>query len=235
MAKLATDVLREIKLGANPIKAKSLSRYFKTGKGEYGEGDVFVGLMVPEARKIAVHFGELSLPEVKKLLTLNIHEARLIALLILIYQFQKGDAVLQKRIFDFCLANTRTINNWDLVDHSAPPIIGEYLFTRNRAILFKLARSKNIWERRIAIVATSAFIARGECHDTFGIAEILMKDSHDLIHKATGWMLREVGKRCGEKVLAAFLEKYASVMPRTMLRYSIEHFSKEKRAYFLKR
>ena len=231
----AAEVLRELRRIADPVKAKILSRFFKTGKGEYGEGDVFLGIMVPDSRIIARKYSELELPEVKKLLHSKFHEARLIGLLILVHNFERDDAAAQGIIYRFYLSNATRINNWDLVDLSASRIVGVYLEKRNRAILLKLAKSKNLWERRIAIIATLAFIVKKDYRDTFRIAEMLMTDSHDLIHKATGWMLREVGKRCGESVLEKFLQKHASHMPRTMLRYAIERFPKKKRIYFLNR
>ena len=227
----------------NKEKAKNLAWFFKTGKGDYGEGDVFLGITVPETRKLAKKYGELTLPEIEKLLKSKYHEARLCALLLLVHQYRKTKIERNKKeIFDFYLKNTVYINNWDLVDLSAGYIVGDYLIDKNhstklmasRKILKKLAKSKNLWERRIAMIATFAFIYQGEYKDTFQIAEILLEDKHDLIQKAVGWMLREVGKRVSEKELENFLKKYAKKMPRTTLRYAIERFPEPKRQMYLK-
>ncbi|MFA6050788.1 MAG: DNA alkylation repair protein [Candidatus Paceibacterota bacterium] len=230
----AKDVIAALKANADPRKAGFLSGFFKTGKGEYAEGDVFLGLTVPESRLIAKEFGELNFEEIEKLLASSFHEARLIALLILVSQFKKGDQKKQKDIFNFYLAHTEDINNWDLVDTSAPQIVGGYLLKKDRKILYKLAKSKNIWERRIAIVSTYSFIRNGGFDDTLALSLVLMKDKHDLIHKAVGWMLREVGKK-NEKVLSAFLDTHCLALPRTALRYSIERFPEKIRLSYLKR
>ena len=227
-----SNIKEEISKKANKQKAAILSRFFKTGKGEYGEGDIFLGIKVPEQREIARKFKEIPMSEVKELIDSKIHEYRMIALLVIIEKYIRADEKEKEKIFSFYLKNTSNINNWDLVDLSAPQIVGGFLLERDRQILYYLAVSKKLWERRIAIVSTFAFIKRGEIKDTFKIAELLLADSHDLIHKAVGWMLREAGKR-DKKSEAAFLEKYAVKMPRTMLRYAIEKFPEEERVYFL--
>lgn len=220
---------------SNKKRAIGSARFFKTGPGEYGEGDIFLGLTVPQCRVVSQGYKNISLPTIKKLLVSKIHEERLIALLILVDQYTRGNDQAKTTIFNFYLSNTKFINNWDLVDLSADKIVGEFLYTTSPVILKKLAISKNLWERRIAIIATFAFIKKGEYKTTFSITKILLHDNHDLIHKACGWMLREVGKRVSKKQLQIFLNQYATIMPRTMLRYSIEHFSdKERKQYLLK-
>ncbi len=215
-----------------PQQAAILARFFKTGPGEYGEGDRFIGVKVPVIRKIARECKALPLPEVECLLHSDIHEERLLALVILVGQFEKGDDDSRKRIYDLYLANTCVINNWDLVDLSAPQIVGGYLQNHSRKGLDGLAKSASLWERRIAILATFYFIRHGDFADTLRIAERLLDDRADLIHKAAGWMLREVGKR-DVLVLEAFLEKHCRVMPRTMLRYAIERLPEKKRRSYL--
>lgn len=220
----------------NKKRALGAARYFKTGIGQYGEGDIFIGLTVPMSREIAKQFCQLSLKAIENLLVSKIHEERLIALLILVEQFRNTSLSDKKLLFNFYLAHTTYINNWDLVDLSADKIVGEYLVDKPPTLLIKLAHSKNIWERRIAMVATFAFIKRGDYTITFRIAELLLTDNHDLIHKASGWMLREVGKRISPTPLRTFLNQHAATMPRTMLRYAIEHFSKtERKKYLLKK
>lgn len=217
---------------ANPAKAITLARFFKTGKGEYGEGDRFLGITVPEQRKIAKKYTQLSLEDLEELLQTDIHEYRLTALLILTYQFPKADATGRTEIFNFYLNHTRWINNWDLVDVSCRQILGVHLLHQDRMILHKLARSPNLWEQRIAIVSTLEFIKHEQFTDTLEIAIILLQHSHDLIHKAVGWMLREVGKQ-ERQVLVDFLDAHYQQMPRTMLRYAIEHFDESKRKAYL--
>lgn len=218
---------------ANDEKAKQLMRYFKTGKGEYGEGDIFLGLIVPEQRKIARNFSELSLEDIQELLSSKIHEHRMIALFILVERYRKSKKEEQrKEIFEFYLKNTKNINNWDLVDLSAPKIIGAYLFDKNRKILYELAKSNHLWEKRIAILSTFFFISKNDFDDALKIAELLVNDKHDLIHKAVGWMLREIGKR-NQEAEEDFLRKYYKTMPRTMLRYAIEKFDEKKRKSWL--
>jgi 3-methyladenine DNA glycosylase AlkD len=223
---------KDLKTRANPAKAKLLRGFFKTGKGQYGEGDIFWGIMVPIQREIAKKYQDLSLKEIQKLLNSKIHEERLIALLILVLQFKKRSVWKQKVIFNFYLKNIRNINNWDLVDLTAPNIVGQFLMDRDRKIIYKLARSRNLWEKRIAILATFTFIKNNQAKDTLRIAEILLKDKHDLIHKAVGWMLREIGKR-DLNAEEMFLKKHYKRMPRTMLRYAIEKFPEKKRRWYL--
>lgn len=227
------NIIEDIQSLRNPEKAKILSGFFKTEKGQYGEGDVFLGIPVPEQRKIAKKYTGLSFTGIRKLLLSRIHEYRLIALLILIGRYRIADETGKRNIFNLYLKNTRYINNWDLVDLSAPNIIGDYLLTRDRSILYRLAQSENLWERRIAIISSFAFIRADQFDDTLRITELLLHDRHDLIHKAAGWMLREIGKRDRRKE-ETFLKKYAAVMPRTMLRYAVERFEEEKRQSYLK-
>jgi len=218
---MLTLLREEIQRIADSKKAKILQRFFKTGPGEYGEGDIFLGITVPQSRILAKRFGSLPLKDNRTLISSKIHEERLIALLILSEQFKK--ALRKDTFFRFYLKNTRHINNWDLVDLTAPNIVGTFLEKRSRAILLKLARSSSLWERRIAIVATFHFIRNNEFNDTLRIAKILLTDNEDLIRKATGWMLREVGKR-NESVLKKFLKKNYPHISRTTLRYAIEKF-----------
>lgn len=224
---------QQLKKLANPKKAIGVARFFKTGKGEYGEGDVFLGITVPQIRLIAKKCADLTLKEIQKLLQSKIHEERLLALIILVNQFKKADEGNQKQIFDLYLSNTKYINNWDLVDCSAEYIVGGYLMNRSKNILKLLAQSNLLWERRIAIMATFHFIKQKQHEHTFTIAKILVKDEHDLIHKAVGWMLREVGKRISEAIEEAFLQQHYQQMPRTMLRYAIERFDEKKRKKYL--
>ncbi|HRY77068.1 MAG TPA: DNA alkylation repair protein [Candidatus Paceibacterota bacterium] len=224
---------KELALKANPKKAKILQGFFKTGKGEYGEGDIFLGLVVPETRKMAEKYLALNLAELKKLLNSKIHEERLLALFILTAQFNRAEEKERQKFFKFYLSQTRNINNWDLVDLSADKIVGSHLKNKDKKILYQLAKSRNLWERRIAILATFYFIKQGQAKETLKIAEILLNDKHDLIQKAVGWMLREVGKRCGEKTEEKFLKQHCRKMPRTMLRYAIERFPENKRKKYL--
>jgi len=216
----------------NPKKIKTLSRFFKTGKGQYGEGDIFLGIPVPEQRKVAKKYVDLSLNSLQKLLFNKIHEYRLTALIILVSKYKKADNLNKSKIFNFYLKNTKNINNWDLVDLSAPKIVGNYLIDKDKDILYKLAKSNDLWERRIAILATFTFIRRDNFKDALNISELLLHDNHDLIHKAVGWMLREIGKR-DQKTEEHFLKKHSFEMPRTMLRYAIEKFEKKKRKFYL--
>ncbi|AXC11583.1 putative DNA alkylation repair enzyme [Acidisarcina polymorpha] len=227
-------LLRELEAVADERKAQSHAWFFKTGKGEYGEGDIFLGITVPIARKIALRYTHLPLAEIEKLLASPIHEHRFAALEILVVQYERGDEMLRQQIYDFYLQNTRRANNWDLVDTSAPYIVGEHLRTRPRAVLDRLAASSMLWERRIAMVATLGLVRHGEIKDSFRIAKRLFNDKEPLIHKATGWILREAGKVSREELIQ-FLEKYAAKMPRTTLRYAIERFSPEERKQWLKR
>ncbi len=217
---------------ANPAKAKVLARFFKIGKGEYGEGDKFLGVVVPQSRAIARQFSALPLADITQLLRSKIHEERLVALLILVHRFEHGRPVEQNRIARFYLGSIRYINNWDLVDLSAPKILGPYLWGKPQALLWKLVKSKNIWERRIAVLTTFEFIRRGRYTETLKLARLLQGDDHDLMHKAVGWMLREVGKR-DVRVLEAFLRTRYRHMPRTMLRYAIERLPEARRRAYL--
>ena len=217
---------------ANPEKAKLLQRFFKTGRGEYGEGDVFLGIIVPDQRKIAGKYKFLNLKDIQYLLNSKFHEERMVALFILVEQYKKGDELLRKKIFDFYLNNTKKINNWDLVDLSAVKIIGHYLYGKDKSVIYKFIKSKNIWERRIAVMATLYFINQKQYKDALQVCENLLHDNHDLIHKATGWMLREIGKR-NMDVEEEFLKKYYKIMPRMMLRYAIEKFDIKKRQFYL--
>lgn len=224
MALTLNQLKRDFETMANPEQAVILQRFFKTGHGQYGEGDVFLGIKVPPQRALAKQYRDLPLSDVANLLQGKIHEHRLTALLILIQKYEKADAASRKKIFDLYLKYRKWINNWDLVDLSAPNIVGDYLLEKDRAVLYTLAQSKSLWDKRIAILATFEFIKNGQSEDTFAIAEILLDDEHDLIHKAVGWMLREVGKRIDQATEESFLQKHYRRMPRTMLRYAIERF-----------
>lgn len=272
---------KDLERVADPVRAKNLQRYFKTGKGEYGEGDIFLGLTVPISRQIAKKYNHLDIADIKKLLGSKFHEERLIALLILVEQFNKGDEAGKKKIYNFYLKNTKCINNWDLVDLSSHEIVGGYLLDSIRSlneasepdgntslicdkkskstaerfvekdfnkimkrsfregscpinILYKLAKSKNIWERRIAVISTFEFIRNDYFDVSMELAEMLLQDEHDLIHKAVGWMLREVGKK-DQKMEIKFLDKHYEKMPRIMLRYAIEKFPEKLRLNYLKK
>lgn len=233
-SKIVLQIKKEMRAVASKERAMVSMRFFKTGKGQYGEGDVFLGLTVPDTRNLLKKYRDISHEDVLQLLHSKIHEERMLALLILVDQFAKSDEKTQKKIFDLYLGNTKYINNWDLVDLTADRTIGAYLENRPKSILLKLAKSKSLWERRISILATFHFIKKGQSEWTLKIAEILLGDKEDLMHKAVGWMLREVGKRCSEEEECAFLDKHVRKMPRTMLRYAIERFSQEKKSYYMK-
>jgi 3-methyladenine DNA glycosylase AlkD len=234
--KSAQTVIEKVTKLGRPKRAKTSQRFFKTGPGQYGEGDIFIGLIVPELRKLAKLHDDLTLPEVTKLLQSPIHEIRFLAIVILVNAFQKGDDRLRASIAKLYLKSIKKyINNWDLVDVSAPQIVGGYLADKPKDILFDLARSTSLWERRVAMLATFYFIRKGESELALKIAAILANDKHDLIQKAVGWMLREVGKACGAEIEEQFLEKHANTMPRTMLRYAIERFPPQRRLHFLKK
>ncbi len=218
---------------ANSQAALHLQRFFKTGKGQYGEGDQFLGIRVPVLREQAKKFKNTPLSDLQLLLRSAYHEERLCALLLLVQKFTKADAQEKKTFYEFYLKNTRYINNWDLVDLSAPQIVGAYLLDKDKKQLVTLARSANLWERRIAIVSTFYFIKNNQFDDTQAIAQLLLDDREDLIHKAVGWMLREVGKR-DVMVLKSFLHAHYARMPRTMLRYAIEKFPEPERLKYLK-
>lgn len=222
--------LREL---ANKKNAEIAQRFFKTGPGEYGEGDIFLGIRVPVLRKFAKEYQTITVEEAEHLLKSPIHEERLVSLFILIRIYSKGDEIVKKGIYELYLSNTRFINNWDLVDSSAEHIVGNFLQEKEKNPIYRLARSKNLWERRIAIISTFCFIKRGHYSETLKISKILLKDKEDLIHKAVGWMLREVGKR-NLPLEEEFLKDHYKEMPRTMLRYTIERFPELKRQRYLK-
>ena len=228
----AKAVMNDLRRFGSPARARASARYFKTGKGEYGEGDVFFGLTAAELRGVAAKYRDLPLHEMEILLKNKVHECRSAALAILVRGYGHADGKTRDRFFRFYLSHTWWINNWDLVDLSARDIVGVHLLEGGREKLQRLARSTWLWDRRIAIIATAAFIARGEYADTLRIARLLLNDEHDLIHKAVGWMLREVGKRSREAE-EKFLAKYAHRMPRTMLRYAIERFPARDRARYM--
>jgi len=277
----SSTVISALRSYASTDKAKNLSRFFKTGKGQYGEGDKFMGIVVPDVRKVAKeYYKQVTLSTIEKLVKLPYHEVRLCALIMLVYQYQRAQSPSaslrvnsepRTEICNFYLSHTEYINNWDLVDLTAPNIVGDYLLQNSNVkaqmtnkipsskfktasfksssttrlsalgtrhsdldpILVKLSRSQSLWERRIAILSTFAFIRAGRHLEAFTIAELLLHDNHDLIHKAVGWMLREVGKRIGKDPLREFLDKYASTMPRTALRYAIEHLSEQERKHYM--
>jgi 3-methyladenine DNA glycosylase AlkD len=223
----------EMRLEADPAKAKVLAGFFKTGKGQYGEGDVFLGLTVPVSRRLAERYRDLGLVDVERMLHAKVHEERLIAFLILVGKFKRGDAKAKREIYAFYLEHADYANNWDLVDLSADKIVGAWLLEHpSRTTLPMFARSGNLWRRRIAMVATLAFIRAGNYGPTLAVADLLMKDPHDLIHKASGWMLREVGKR-DKGTLERWLRPRYRKMPRTMLRYAIERFPETQRKRYL--
>jgi 3-methyladenine DNA glycosylase AlkD len=225
----ATDVQRALRELASAERAVGSAWFFKCGEGDYGEGDVFIGVTVPQQRAVAKRFAALPLPQAEKLLQSKIHEDRLTALLILV--LQSRDPQLRPRIRRLYLKNVARVNNWDLVDSSAEYIVGN---GGSPALLMKLAGSKHLWSRRIAMIATFHHIRRGSAREALAIAERLVADEHDLIHKAVGWMLREVGKRASPVPLRAFLRKHAAAMPRTMLRYAIEHMAKPERERWMR-
>jgi len=227
------DMQKRLRRFATREKAMVLQRFFKTGTGQYGEGDKFLGVVVPDLRRVMKEFRDAPLSEVTKLLRSPWHEDRLLALLILVDQFERGDDKLRAGIYSLYLKNTRYINNWDLVDLTAPKIVGAHLDGGSRSLLYRFARSGNLWERRIAIIATFHFIRQDEFGDTLALSEALLQDEHDLMHKAVGWMLREVGKR-DQRALEGFLKKHHAAMPRTALRYAIERFPEAKRKKYLK-
>ncbi len=222
-------MIKELKKFADPQKAKVLQGFFKTGKGEYGEGDIFIGVRVPEVRSVAKKHADARYPEIRKLLQSRIHEERLLGFLILVEKFDDEP----DKVYKFYMDNCRRANNWDLVDLTCHEIAGRYLVERDRKILYQLAKSDNLWERRIAIVSTYAFIRKNQLDDTFRISEILLEDEQDLIRKAVGWMLREAGKR-NQAALEKFLKRHCKKMPRVMLRYAIEKFDPEKRKSYMR-
>lgn len=226
-------IISEMKALADPVRAAHSQKFFRTGPGQYGAGDRFLGIRVPQVREVAARYRDLDLQDLHQLLSNPLHEIRLLALVILVTQFKKVDPAGQKAIYDFYMQNRRWINNWDLVDLSAPTIVGGWLQTRSRSILHRLARSKTLWDRRISVLATFWFIRDGDFDDALFLAEILLDDNEDLMHKAVGWMLREIGKR-ERSVEEAFLKLHYKKMPRTMLRYAIEKFPGTLRQRYLR-
>ena len=226
-----TDELQAI---ATPERAKASAWFFKTGEGQYGEGDVFIGITNPDLRAICKKYNALTVNELQKLLDSPIHEYRFAALAILVEQMKKSKGDNRQNIYDFYLANTHQINNWDLVDCSARDIVGAYLIDKNRSILYDMACTDHLWTQRIAIIATWYFINYKQFYDTLKISEILLSHKHDLIHKAIGWMLREAWKKGGNEQVEDFLEKNIGRMPRTALRYAIEKMTDERKKYFMK-
>lgn len=229
----AQDAKKLLRKYANKEKVAIYQNFFKTGPGEYGEGDVFIGVTVPNTRKVAKQYSDLSFSENKILLHSKIHEERLCGILILIERYKSSDESGKKRVVDYYLAHTEFVNNWDLVDLSAHKILGAYLIKKPRGILKRLAKSKLLWDRRIAIISTFAFIKDGDLDDAFELSDMLLQDKHDLMHKAVGWVLREVGKKDMKK-LESFLKPRYKKMPRTTLRYAIERFPEQKRQQYLK-
>jgi len=233
MTKLADQILDELMALGDPVRAQHSQRFFKTGQGEYGAGDVFLGIKVPRQRALAKKYKQATRGDVLDLLHSKYHEARLTALFLLVNLFNQADTIGQGHIYEDYLNNIEYINNWDLVDSSALQIVGHYLFDKDRSHLEVLARSQNLWERRVAIISSYYFIRQYEFQDTLNLSEILLHDKEDLIHKAVGWMLREVGNR-NRPSEEAFLKKHYHTMPRTMLRYAIEKFPEERRQAYLK-
>ncbi len=227
------ELKQTVKNHTKKEQAIFLQRFFKTGKGEYAEGDIFAGIKVPLSRKIANQFKDLGFADLQKVIKSKIHEERLITLFILVAKYKKADEKEKEKIFNFYLKNIRYVNNWDLVDLSAEKIIGAFLIDKDKRLLFDLVKSNSVWERRIAIISTFYFIKANQFAATLKISELLLKDKHDLIHKAVGWMLREIGKR-DIQAEEIFLQKHYKNMPRTMLRYAIEKFPEKKRLDYLK-
>lgn len=228
------NIIGELRSLATEEKRLFLPRFFKTGKGQYGEGDVFLGVVVPDTRKVAKAHKEATADTIEALLASEYHEVRLCGLLIMVLQQAKADEQTRRRMFDFYLAHTDRINNWDLVDLTAPAIVGDYLADKPRDTLYRLAESPMLWENRIAMVSTLSLIRKGDQEDTYALATLFMSHSHDLMHKAAGWMLREAGKR-NPRRLYKFVERHRARMPRTMLRYAIEKFSPEERKQLMRR
>ena len=229
---MSGDIRTRLRRRANADRVATLQRFFKTGPGEYAEGDVFIGDTVPDLRAVCRESRDAGIPVILELLASPVHEERLLALMLMVEAFKRGTDPTRRELYRLYLANTRFINNWDLVDSSAAQIVGAWLFTRSRAPLRRLARSRSLWERRIAIIATHFFIRRDEVDETFRIADLLLTDDHDLIHKAAGWMLREAGKR-NPAAERDFLSTRYGRMPRTMLRYAIERFPEAERRRYL--
>ena len=227
------EIRKALKEFEDKKKARELQRFFKTGPGEYGEGDIFLGIKVPVLRKIAKKYKDLKLPEIEKLLHSPIHEERFLSLVVLTQAYARSNDKEKKKLYEFYLKNAQSINNWDLVDTSAEHIIGAFLKEKSKKPLYSLAKSRSLWERRIAIIATFTFIKQNDFKETLKIAKMLLEDQEDLIHKAVGWMLREIGKR-DLQTEEIFLEEHYNKMPRVMLRYAIEKFPEAKRKKYLK-
>lgn len=231
------QVISALQALADEEKKRVLPRFFKAGVGEYGEGDKFIGVVVPNIRCVAKQFRGLDFDTIGELLQSPWHEVRMCALIVLVDTFKREKGEGRTKVYHYYLSHTATINNWDLVDLSAPYIVGEYLLDKGadeREELYRLAKSRNLWEQRIAVVSTITLIRHGDFEDTFSLAALLINHPHDLMHKAIGWMLREVGKR-NEPLLKTFLDQYVTIMPRTMLRYAIEKFAEDERQYYLKK
>jgi len=231
---MLSKLKKEFKSYSSPEKAKIYARFFKTGKGEYGEGDEFLGLTVPEQRKLAQKYVDLRFDEIKELLYSKYHEHRLTGFFILCYRYQKANEKDRDRIIDFYIKHKHRGNNWGLIDCVADKLLGKHILEKDKSILYALAKSESLWDRRIAIISTFEFIRNKRFEDTIRISEILLNDNHDLIQKAVGWMLREMGKR-DEKELSKFLDKNYKKMPRTMLRYAVERLSKKRKEFYMKR
>lgn len=232
---LYLNCVNELKGLASADRALGSQRFFKTGQGQYGEGDIFIGIKMPEIRKVAKKYNNISLVDLKKLVDSPFHEYRMTGLIICVQKFKECDETKSKEIYEFYFQSLKRgkINNWDLIDVTCDHIIGQYLLNRSRDPLYELVLSESLWERRASIMATFAFIKAGQSDETIKIAKILLHDKEDLIQKAVGWMLREVGKRVDEKTLTDFLDKNAHIMPRTMLRYSIERLDANSRYKYL--
>jgi 3-methyladenine DNA glycosylase AlkD len=230
----AKEIQQELEMYIDPVKKEYLPKFFKTGKGQYGEGDKFLGIVVPNVRLVAKKHREESFETVKELMRSEYHECRLCGLLILVERFKKSDEKDRKEIYEFYLSQTERINNWDLVDLSAPGIVGEYLKDKPRDVLYRLADSDLLWDQRIAVVSTYTLIKNDDFIDIIALSEHFLHTRHDLMRKAVGWMLREMGKR-DKDLLVQFLEKHCKLMPRTMLRYAIEKFPEEERKQFMQR
>ena len=234
MKQITKTITSELQALTNAEKREIFPRFFKAGKGEYGEGDRFLGVTVPNIRAIAKLHKDISIEEIRELIQSEWHEVRLCALIIMVEKSKKKDEALRKELFNLYLSQTKRINNWDLVDLSCRFIIGEYLLDKSRDILYQLAQSSLLWDNRIAIVSTYAFIRKGQLEDTYALSDLMMHHPHDLMHKAIGWMLREAGKRNPER-LYDYVMSHRADMPRTMLRYAIEKFSPKERAILMKR
>lgn len=234
MKQLTKTITNKLQALSDAEKREIFPKFFKAGKGEYGEGDRFLGVTVPNIRAIAKLHKDVSIEEIRKLIQSEWHEVRLCALIIMVEKSKKKDEALRKELFNLYLSQTKRINNWNLVDLSCRFIIGEYLLDKSRDILYHLAQSPLLWDNRIAIVSTYAFIRKGQLEDTYALSDLMMQHPHDLMHKAIGWMLREAGKRDSER-LYDYVMSHRADMPRTMLRYAIEKFSPKERAILMKR